>query len=657
MKKTTLFSAFLICLSLTLGCNGTASDAQPVSPNENVSVKETKQSVVVSQNETESVPVANEVTPVSVNNAISEDLSKYLDRACAKNISKELENPIALFSKAAEGGDMKAQYLLAECYFHGEGADENFEKAVFWYQKSAAQDYFYAQEMLAACYAAGKGIQKNNDKAIKLLEKLANNNFGKAQEKLLELFLEEKKYKEAIVWLEKAAAKNMKDAELIISSLYLMEETGLQDIAEGIKWLEKSAEKGNVTALRVIGGLYFVGKNVPKDFEKACKFLQKAVEDGDRDSSVILFSLAKNYALGVDVPKNKEKACELLEFLYSKSSGLQKEFYKARKFILNGKYDAAYISYQKAAQLFTSNPSAYNDLSSDDFFELLSGSRLMYFWYTVSLADGYSPEAQNFDYICLGDENIEKTSNFFWASVEDFRQNKNKEFNVFGQYLKKIFEVIQKCYAGACKPSMNVFIWDKNKELTDSSSLDGYVSTLSNEYYRSEVTEWSTVIKMYMKIQSDFNLLEKKIQDVIDREKLSENGCFSIEQSLAFAEGIQSLKDWVSQNDKILRFYLFDTPVILFSTITSESVFWAEGIFFSYFNDNDKIKSCAKAFSALTTPVLPYTSENYVRDRWFTAAKKIKTALPENDYKELQNLTTKVLPAINLPENYKFNWP
>jgi TPR repeat protein len=160
MKKTTLFSAFLICLSLTLGCNGTASDAQPVSPNENVSVKETKQSVVVSQNETESVPVANEVTPVSVNNAISEDLSKYLDRACAKNISKELENPIALFSKAAEGGDMKAQYLLAECYFHGEGADENFEKAVFWYQKSAAQDYFYAQEMLAACYAAGKGIQK-----------------------------------------------------------------------------------------------------------------------------------------------------------------------------------------------------------------------------------------------------------------------------------------------------------------------------------------------------------------------------------------------------------------------------------------------------------------------------------------------------------------
>lgn len=658
MKKIILFSAFLICLSLTLGCNGTTSDAQPASSSVNVSVKETEKSVVVPQNKTESVSVANEVTPVSVNNAISEDLSKYLDRACAKDLSKELKNPIAVLTKAAEAGDMKAQYLLAECYFHGEGTDENFEKAVFWYKKSVDQNYAHAQDMLASCYADGKGVQKNNEEAIKCLEKAAKQNFGNTQIKLANLLVKVKRYKEALSWLEKAVAQNSEEADFALGSFYLDEETGLQDFLKAATLFEKASEKGNLSAKNVLAVLYFAGKGVPKDPEKSLKLLKAAVEKGDRESSTTLFAIARKYALGDDVAKNKEKALELLKLLYSKSSGLQKEFYAARQFILNGKYDAAYVSYQKAVQQFTSNPSAYETLSGDDFFELLAGSRLMYFWYTVSLADGYSPEAQNFDYICLGDENIEKTSKFFWVSVEDFRQNKNKEFNAFGQYLKKIFEVIQKCYAGACKPSMSVFMWNENNQkLTDGSSLDVYVSTLSNEYYRSEVTEWSDVIKMYMKIQSDFNFLEKKIQDVIDREKLSENSCFSVEQSLAFSENIKSLKDWVSLNDKILRFYLFDTPVILFSTITSESVFWAEGILFSYFNDTDKIKSCAKAFSALTTPVLPYTSENYVRDRWFTAAKKIKTALTENDYKELQNVTTKVLPAINLPENYKFNWP
>lgn len=553
MKKIILFSAFLICLSLTLGCNGTTSDAQPASSSVNVSVKETEKSVVVPQNKTESVSVANEVTPVSVNNAISEDLSKYLDRACAKDLSKELKNPIAVLTKAAEAGDMKAQYLLAECYFHGEGTDENFVKAAFWFQKAADQDYIPAQKMLAFCYIDGNGV--------------------------------------------------------------------------------------------------------PKNPEEATKWLLKAVVDGDNAILSEIWIMARNYALGDGVAKNKEKSIELLDILNTKSIGFKKDLFYANKLVLLGKFEAAHIAFQRAIQQFESAPFSQS-ASAGDFSEMLSGYRLLYFWYLVSFAEGYSPESKNYDYICLGDENIQSNLSFFWVTIDDFKMNRNSEFYEFGQYLKKTHEIIAKHFGHIIKPHMNCPLWsDKERpEINWPKLSEDFKNFLSEQYFRSENVEWSAVIKLYQKLQADFQASQQKLLSIIDREKLSSSSSITIDQSLEYVKSIEIARLWVSLNDKALRFYLFDTPVLFFTTMSMGPVNHAVGTF-NYFNDTDLIMAVAKPFSVLTTPALPYTSENYVRELWFMAAKDIKKSLSENDYKELQNLTTKVLPAINLPENFKFHWP
>ncbi len=705
MKKPILFSAFLICLSLTLGCSGTTSDAQPASSNVNVSAKETEKPAVASQNKTESLLATKEVTPVPANDAISEDLSKYLDRTCAKDISKELENPIAMFTKSAEAGNMKAQHILAECYYHGEGIKEDFEKAVFWYQKSASQDYWCAQDMLASCYANGKGVQKNNEEAIKWLEKAAKQNFVKAQINLASLFFTVKRYKEALSWLEKAVAQNSEEAILSLGSFYLKEETGYQDFSKAAVWLEKAAEMGNMMAMQRLALLYVEGKGVPKDLEKplkalnpavekddsesltilsaiprwlyargedvaknkgkdlelhlekALKILKPAVEKGDSESLTILFQIARKYALGDDVAKNKEKSIELLDILSSKSVGIQKDLLYANKLILSGKFEAAHIAFQKAIQQFESAPFS-QPVSPEHFSVMLSGYRLLYFWYLVSFAEGYSPESKNYDYICLGDENIQSTLNFFAVSIDDFKMNRNSKFYEFGKYLKEAHEIIAKHFSNIVKPHMNCPLWsDKERPVIDWAKLsEDFKNFLSKQYFRSENVEWSAVIMLYQKLQTDFQASQQKLLSIIDRERLSSSSSITIDQSLEYVKYIEAARLWVSLNDKALRFYLFDTPVLFFTTMSMGPVDHAVGPF-NYFNDTDSIMAVAKPFSVLTTPALPYTSENYVRELWFKAAKDIKQSLSENDYKELQNLTTKVLPAINLPENYKFNWP
>ena len=39
----------------------------------------------------------------------------------------------SLFKEAAQGGDAKGQFFLAECYFNGRGVPQDFSLAVEWY--------------------------------------------------------------------------------------------------------------------------------------------------------------------------------------------------------------------------------------------------------------------------------------------------------------------------------------------------------------------------------------------------------------------------------------------------------------------------------------------------------------------------------------------
>ena len=52
-------------------------------------------------------------------------------------INKDLYNAFHWYRKAAENGDIDAQFNLANLYRQGEGTEKNLEKAFYWYQKVA----------------------------------------------------------------------------------------------------------------------------------------------------------------------------------------------------------------------------------------------------------------------------------------------------------------------------------------------------------------------------------------------------------------------------------------------------------------------------------------------------------------------------------------
>jgi len=63
-----------------------------------------------------------------------------------------------LYRKAAENGNIKAQFNLATLYENGEGTEKNLEKAFYWYQKASENGNEAAQYNLVLSYEEQKSI-------------------------------------------------------------------------------------------------------------------------------------------------------------------------------------------------------------------------------------------------------------------------------------------------------------------------------------------------------------------------------------------------------------------------------------------------------------------------------------------------------------------
>lgn len=87
---------------------------------------------------------------------------------------------------AAEKGDPRAQAVLANRYYEGEGVNKNFKEAEKWMIKSA-QDNVDAQAMLGIWYADDRGLPADLTKAYAWLY-LASSNGSTEAKKLLLLY-------------------------------------------------------------------------------------------------------------------------------------------------------------------------------------------------------------------------------------------------------------------------------------------------------------------------------------------------------------------------------------------------------------------------------------------------------------------------------------
>ena len=213
---------------------------------------------------------------------------------------RPVQDAVKWFRKAAEQGDVEAQFGLGVCYSGGKGVAKDTVEAVKWYRKAAEQGFASAQCKLGLCYAKGDGVEKDQATAVSWYRKAANQGHAEAQNLLGVCYSDgkgvAKDKSEAAKWFRKAAEQGHWAAIYNLTT---------DNDAERVKWFRKAAEHGDRTMQLALGKCYFDGKGVAKDKSEAVKWYRKAAEQGDAEAQ---YKLGGCYLHGEGVARDKTEA-------------------------------------------------------------------------------------------------------------------------------------------------------------------------------------------------------------------------------------------------------------------------------------------------------------------------------------------------------------
>lgn len=208
--------------------------------------------------------------------------NEALERGMSADSLENYPDAVKWFRKAADLGDMQAQYKLGQYYAIGRVLPNNFGEAVKWFRLAAEQGHMIAQKNLGVCYCNGNGTSKD--------------------------------YSEAMIWLRKAAEQDVWDehcaeAQYKLGIGYYGGHGVAQDFGEATKWFRKAAEKGAVEGQLFLGECYVGGLGVPQNFQEAIAWWRKAAEQGSAEAQ---FRLGLCYAHGNGVTHSQQEALRWL---------------------------------------------------------------------------------------------------------------------------------------------------------------------------------------------------------------------------------------------------------------------------------------------------------------------------------------------------------
>jgi TPR repeat protein/serine/threonine protein kinase len=209
--------------------------------------------------------------------------SYYFDGPYTFAKSKDYTEAAKWYRKAAEQGNVDAQYKLGEIYYNGGyGVAKDYSEAVKWYQKAAEQGNAGAQFKFGDMYENGYSVSKDYTEALKWYRKAAEQGYANAQCNLGYMYESgygvAKDYTEAVKWYRKAAEQGNKWAQLSMGDIFYNGYGVWKDYTEAAKWYRKAADQGNVYAQCNLGDMYKNGYGVPKNDVEAVKWYRKAAE-------------------------------------------------------------------------------------------------------------------------------------------------------------------------------------------------------------------------------------------------------------------------------------------------------------------------------------------------------------------------------------------
>ncbi|MGY9002302.1 MAG: tetratricopeptide repeat protein [Rhodospirillales bacterium] len=155
---------------------------------------------------------------------------------------------VASLRPAANQGNPKAQFALAQHYLGGTGVKESPKKAAYWLKLAATKGHILAQVKLAKLYDKG----------------------GKLKEDLLR----------AAKWYEPAARIGRHPAaQFGLGYIYFTGEVIQKDYGEALIWFRKSANQGYAPAQYLMGGMFEEGWAVARNYIEAYKWFTLAMRN------------------------------------------------------------------------------------------------------------------------------------------------------------------------------------------------------------------------------------------------------------------------------------------------------------------------------------------------------------------------------------------
>ena len=152
----------------------------------------------------------------------------------------------------AEQGNARAQLMLGDCYYRGDGVAKDSVEAVKWFRKAAAQGDASAQSYLGVCYGSGEGVEKDSVEAVKWLRKAVAQGDAHAQYNLGVCYENgdgvAKDSVEAVKWYRKAVAQGDADAQYNLGVCYAFGRGVVKDDIEGYKWFLLAGAQGHENA-------------------------------------------------------------------------------------------------------------------------------------------------------------------------------------------------------------------------------------------------------------------------------------------------------------------------------------------------------------------------------------------------------------------------
>jgi TPR repeat protein len=165
-----------------------------------------------------------------------------------------------LLREAADAGDASAQFNLFMSYRRGVDIPRNVELSEsYWKLLEANKDPFAAMFLASGRQARAREAQNTTA----LLER-AESGEASAQFTLAKVFLESRKYDEALKWMRASAEQQFALAMVELAIMYDQPLGVDKDSVLAASWLRQAAEKGYPGAQNLLAEKYFHGSGVEK---------------------------------------------------------------------------------------------------------------------------------------------------------------------------------------------------------------------------------------------------------------------------------------------------------------------------------------------------------------------------------------------------------